>query len=509
MRVGTGGARRRLGRIVSMLLGTMLALAAAASPAAADSDIRSQLAFVAAPGQGHSLEGIAVTNNGPDPAAGVTVTGSVPTVDDDGNGIVWHLFVGAGTVTNAFQPTASGVELSGPPYSKGACRFTSPSDYQCDVGPLAVGETRVVVMFPTWTEPNTAVNYTLLQPFPFTVTLVGGADPDPANNEFSPFGFYYGPVFTGEQRLEVVELSPPASGAYAPGDTVRLQISSTVPLDGYNGAVSVVVPDPDAVTCSGDGVCLTGGPHAMTGPANRVLISMAAAPMQGFPVPELTGLDQVFTTVLSARLPSTPLPGCTPGGTVPFTFDAIQQPVIGGSGLIWAPTITVPTTVQVSCDVPVRAPPVRGPSAGSSSEEPPVGGGPARRAVVRPRLRVSKVASARRIRAGRSVTYRVRVTNPSRRALRSVRVCDQLPAGMVYGSSRARATLRNGRYCWEIRRLGPKQSRAFRITLRALAGTRGRTVNRVVATSPDARSGRAQAIVVVTGAQVRAGGVTG
>lgn len=129
--------------------------------------------------------------------------------------------------------------------------------------------------------------------------------------------------------------------------------------------------------------------------------------------------------------------------------------------------------------------------------------------IIDPQLRVRKGASRSRLRAGETVRYTIRVTNPSGLAVRDVRTCDRLPSGLVRVSSRPTAKLTNGRYCWTARTLGPRETATYRITARALSGVSGRKINVAQATSPDARSGRATRTIRVTRAPVRVGGVTG
>jgi uncharacterized repeat protein (TIGR01451 family) len=129
-------------------------------------------------------------------------------------------------------------------------------------------------------------------------------------------------------------------------------------------------------------------------------------------------------------------------------------------------------------------------------------------------LKIDKVASTSRIRAGGSLTYKIRVTNASAFALRSVRVCDDLPSGLAFVSATPRARLSSGRYCWTLRTLGAGKSRTFTLRVRVLRGTSGRKVNVATATAPNARGARSRAaadsapIQVIAGV-VRSGGVTG
>lgn len=129
--------------------------------------------------------------------------------------------------------------------------------------------------------------------------------------------------------------------------------------------------------------------------------------------------------------------------------------------------------------------------------------------IVKPQLRVTKQVNRTTLRAGQTATYTVRVTNPSRRAVRNVRTCDRLPSGLVLASSKPTAKLSRGQHCWTTKILGPGKGVTYRITVRALRGTSGRKTNVVEARSPDARRGRATRSVRVVSTAVKAGGVTG
>jgi uncharacterized repeat protein (TIGR01451 family) len=122
---------------------------------------------------------------------------------------------------------------------------------------------------------------------------------------------------------------------------------------------------------------------------------------------------------------------------------------------------------------------------------------------------VTKVADRSTIKAGETVTYTIKVTNPSSARMRSVKVCDRLPAGLVYVSSTPKATLSNGQRCWNSGTLGARKSKRYKLTARATTGTSGSKTNRVTATSPDATTGRTRRTVRVLPGAARAGGVTG
>jgi uncharacterized repeat protein (TIGR01451 family) len=125
-------------------------------------------------------------------------------------------------------------------------------------------------------------------------------------------------------------------------------------------------------------------------------------------------------------------------------------------------------------------------------------------------LTLTKRANRRTVRAGRTVTYTIRVRNPSDVAVRDVRTCDSLPSGLAFVRATPRARLTDGRYCWTTKRLGAGTRKTYQLTARALNGASGSTVNRATATSPDANTRRAKrAVRVRGGAAPGGGGVTG
>jgi len=129
-------------------------------------------------------------------------------------------------------------------------------------------------------------------------------------------------------------------------------------------------------------------------------------------------------------------------------------------------------------------------------------------------LKIVKRASATAVRAGGTLTYKIRVTNASVFALRSVRVCDDLPSGLVFVSSTPKAKLVKGKRCWTIRALGANKSKTFTLKARVLRGAGGRKVNVATATAPNARGARSRsatgtAAISVLPAAARGGGVTG
>lgn len=90
------------------------------------------------------------------------------------------------------------------------------------------------------------------------------------------------------------------------------------------------------------------------------------------------------------------------------------------------------------------------------------------------RVSLSMRASHSRARAGQRLTFGLRVTNPGRSAVRDVRVCARMPAGLRYLGASRRARLRDGEHCWGIARLAGRRSASIRVTARVAKGARGR-----------------------------------
>jgi uncharacterized repeat protein (TIGR01451 family) len=124
-------------------------------------------------------------------------------------------------------------------------------------------------------------------------------------------------------------------------------------------------------------------------------------------------------------------------------------------------------------------------------------------------LRLTKVADSGSVRAGGLMGYTIRVSNPTRGEARGVKVCDRMPSGMVYVSSKARAKYTKGQYCWTISTLKAHQGRSYRITVRMLTSASGTKVNRATASGRGATTRSAKDPVHVLGARAAGGGVTG
>lgn len=116
---------------------------------------------------------------------------------------------------------------------------------------------------------------------------------------------------------------------------------------------------------------------------------------------------------------------------------------------------------------------------------------------VRPYLRLVKTVEHHLVKAGHSVTYHLKVSDPTPVAVKHVRVCDRLPLGLVYVGAHPRARLTNGRECWSYKSLGAHRSRTITAHARALKGTSGRKVNHATATGKGVPTARAKATVRV------------
>jgi uncharacterized repeat protein (TIGR01451 family) len=114
-------------------------------------------------------------------------------------------------------------------------------------------------------------------------------------------------------------------------------------------------------------------------------------------------------------------------------------------------------------------------------------------------LKLSKVASRSSVAAGDTLSYRIRVRNPTKGEARNVKVCDRLPSGLRFVSSSPKAKRSGGQRCWTIKRLKAGKSRTYRVTVRTSQGANGRKVNRATLRSPDIKPAIARRPVRVLG----------
>lgn len=173
------------------------------------------------------------------------------------------------------------------------------------------------------------------------------------------------------------------------------------------------------------------------------------------------------------------------------------------------PDVVALGTLDV-CIAQAPNPPGTPPTTNPPATNPPAGSGKKRGSTQRkPRLRVSKTVDRTSIHAGGTATFTIKLRNPSQQAVRNVRVCDRLPAGLVVVRATPSPRFMGGRHCWTVQRRGARSTRTFRVTVRALPGTSGRKVSSVAASSPNARTAHDSHAVRVVAGQVVGGGVTG
>jgi uncharacterized repeat protein (TIGR01451 family) len=92
-------------------------------------------------------------------------------------------------------------------------------------------------------------------------------------------------------------------------------------------------------------------------------------------------------------------------------------------------------------------------------------------------LSLTKTAKPTRIKTGQSVTFTITVKNLSSRRQNNVRVCDHLPATLLYISSNPRSALRGESRCWTIKHLPGHAIRSFKLIANAAPGSSHRVVN--------------------------------
>jgi uncharacterized repeat protein (TIGR01451 family)/fimbrial isopeptide formation D2 family protein len=115
---------------------------------------------------------------------------------------------------------------------------------------------------------------------------------------------------------------------------------------------------------------------------------------------------------------------------------------------------------------------------------------------------------------GATVRFRIRATNTSANAAAGVIVCDRLPNGLAVRSTGG-GRLRRGQLCWNVGMLRGRASRTFTFTARVLSDVRGRQVaNVATVTASNARRRSARAVVRLNDGGIqpgfgRGGGVTG
>ncbi len=125
-------------------------------------------------------------------------------------------------------------------------------------------------------------------------------------------------------------------------------------------------------------------------------------------------------------------------------------------------------------------------------------------------LSLRKTASKRRVRAGKTVTFRLRAQSTGSVSASQVRICDRLPSAFTVVRAIG-ARISGGRICWGQSELVPGARRTVELVARALnPRTRARTTtNTGTVRAADTASASASATVTVLRRGSRGGGVTG
>jgi uncharacterized repeat protein (TIGR01451 family) len=134
--------------------------------------------------------------------------------------------------------------------------------------------------------------------------------------------------------------------------------------------------------------------------------------------------------------------------------------------------------------------------------------GAARTRVLIP-LTLTKTASRSTVVAGGRLSYAVDIANRTPVTAHRVTACDQLPAGLVFVSASVPTRLRGGRLCWTVATIPAHGREVFTLSVRALAGARGRLTNVASISGATVDPRRASAAVQVMPLAARPTGVTG
>ncbi len=90
---------------------------------------------------------------------------------------------------------------------------------------------------------------------------------------------------------------------------------------------------------------------------------------------------------------------------------------------------------------------------------------------------LKKKAVSKRVDAGGTVAFTIRLFNAGPGVAKNLEVCDVLPGGLEV-VARGGGRIRGSRLCWPIKTLGPKRSRLFTIRVKTDIDACGRRTNR-------------------------------
>jgi uncharacterized repeat protein (TIGR01451 family) len=111
-------------------------------------------------------------------------------------------------------------------------------------------------------------------------------------------------------------------------------------------------------------------------------------------------------------------------------------------------------------------------------------------------LKLTKTASAKSVKAGDRISFKIEVQNPYDTAVNRVLVCDAMPAGLAFTRSSQRTHAVNGQICWNVA-LGPHGHNSNTITAKALNGATRRVTNNATVSGPSVVTRKAHVTVTI------------
>src|SRR5581483_320199 len=111
------------------------------------------------------------------------------------------------------------------------------------------------------------------------------------------------------------------------------------------------------------------------------------------------------------------------------------------------------------------------------------------------RLTLTKTASDSQPTGGQDVTYTLTVHDPTAVAVRDVKVCDELPDGLLEVSSSPHASRTGSSFCWTVRRLSAHASRQLHLTANVARVSGGTITNHATATGKGVKTAHASATI--------------
>jgi uncharacterized repeat protein (TIGR01451 family) len=358
------------------------------------------------------------------------------------------------------------------------------------------------------TGPNALVNFPLITSIAHGSVIIGGSYAGAANATYT-LDFYKSQTADGAQTwIGSANVTTDADG----NATFRAELVPDVPEGWF---IAATATDAQGSTSEFDTAVVVPPVPPVPPPAHDLSI------FEGLSRSRVTVGDTVLYTLVAKNAGPDAASDVKVTDTIPSRLDARSATSTRGTCSLKGNAVscaagTVPTGESVT--VRIRALAIQSGTATDAAKVTPSPGGsddPANNAsaatvkIVKPTLALTQGLSRTTLRAGQTATYTIKVRNPSKRAVHNVRVCDDLPSGLVYASSTPRAKLSNGKYCWTAKTLAAGESKTYRLTVRALSGAAGRKVNRASVSSSSVNANTATGAIRVLPARAVGGGVTG